>query len=329
MLVERKQEEKRQGQGLYFLVSDSDAPTSLRCNAAQQARKNTCSCLQERQGKTACVSLKMVGRGGCLTGKGSPARSVLGEEEVVMELYVEIDGVLAQTNFPTQMRGMNVQLHLGLSEQEIASINCWPDFWKLPQVQAFLMHQGRQRALERVKRTALHPTSVVTCLETEGAHAGMMTLHTLGLVAYLTDWGTQSGGAWGEKLQVATARWLVEHTFPQADQLACVYPLSAKLVYLVERVRATNAPVILIDDQAAKLSEAACELDVEQQAILRQGVGVWAFGTRRLAGFRQIRRASSPFVELLPFPTWGYLEQVLHHSQLVSGKWLAPSDQGL
>ncbi len=243
-----------------------------------------------------------------------------------MELYVEIDGVLALTNFPTRMRSMNTQLHLGLSEQEIASINCWPDCWKLPQVQAFIVREGRQRALERVKHTALHPTCVVTCLETEGAHVGMMTLHTLGSVAYLTDWGTQSGGAWGEKLQVATARWLAEHTFPQADQLACVYPLSAKLVYLVERVRTTNAPVILIDDQAAKLSEAAGELDAAQQTILRQCVGVWAFGTRQLAGFRQLSRASSPFSEWLPFPTWRHLEQVLHHSQLLSGKRPAPSD---
>jgi hypothetical protein len=74
------------------------------------------------------------------------------------------------------------------------------------------------------------------------------------------------------------------------------------------------------------LSEAAGELDAEQQTILRQCVGVWAFGTRQLAGCRQIGRATSPFIEWLPFSTWHHLEQVLHHSQLLSSKRPALSD---
>ena len=93
-----------------------------------------------------------------------------------MELYADIDGPCACTNFPTRMRSMNGLLQLGLSEQDRASIKRWPDFWKHPQVKAFVGREGQERALERVKRTALHPAYVLTCLEVEGARAGMVTL---------------------------------------------------------------------------------------------------------------------------------------------------------
>ncbi|EFH80505.1 hypothetical protein [Ktedonobacter racemifer] len=145
---------------------------------------------------------------------------------------------------------INTLLNLSISQEVLMAVESYWAFCKLPEVEAYRFaspeNEERFQAAFMQAKEALEVLALLHPLP--GAAAGVQTLMRYGKVAYYTSRGFE--------MQDTTRAWLAQHDFPLGLEIVSCKNFYVKYMASYSNTKATNEPVVLIDDNASKLISA-------------------------------------------------------------------------
>jgi hypothetical protein len=218
----------------------------------------------------------------------------------VVNIFVDIDGVLAWNNLSYLLSMFNHHFQLDIPEEQMARIETLNDFYALPQVQAYKAKVGYDCYHRQFSQLQWHPLYVLNCNVIEKATQGVRYLaHCSGVnhLGYCTVRVINFHEQWSAYLARVTQMWLRNNGFPNEERILFCDGVKRKLMHIAESIRTQRRQALLIDDSLELLLIAFHELSQEDQAILREHFTVAAFGYKDCPEEYPL--------SVIPFPDWG------------------------
>lgn len=155
-----------------------------------------------------------------------------------MQWVIDIDRTICGGNASVAFGAFhNRDLHLGISEEILASLTTYADLVRLPEVRAFW--QAHPQEWNASRHWAIADPEVLRSFTPEpGAVDGVYELARRGPLFYLSARPSQ--------MQEVTQQWLEHCGFPASDQAVCVKSIDYKISYLAGL---PEEPITVIDDR--------------------------------------------------------------------------------
>lgn len=193
-------------------------------------------------------------------------------------IAVDIDGTLGYRDRQEYMKTCNETLKLAIAEERLPHISSLKAFYELPEIQAYKEQVGEAYYKKAIGWIDFHPPVLRTTRLLPGAKEGVDLLATVGDVAYYTARYSAQSEERSQAMAQATLEWLALCDFVNPMNAVFCDGLSGKLRQLAQNIASDPGPVILIDDQYARLLERLVDLDEESALLLKRSLILVASG---------------------------------------------------
>lgn len=201
----------------------------------------------------------------------------------MVQMLVDIDGVLAKGNIPCFVALCNRALKLDIPNDQLAGVQTYDEFRVLPQVQAHIARIGEDRYQRRLELLRWHPEYIPHCHVIQDALSGVQALaQMVDELGYCTARVINFDAQWNRHVSAATHLWLKLNQFPNFRLVDFCDGFTAKMRTIAQKLRAEpDSQIWLIDDSAEKLLEAFFDLSPEDQSVLVERFTLVAYGYER------------------------------------------------
>lgn len=221
-------------------------------------------------------------------------------------IAIDIDGTLGYRNRQQYLNTCNETLKLAIAEQRLQDISIQA-FSQLPEVQTYRARVGEAYYTKALGWIDYHPEVLRAMRPLPGAKEGVALLATMGRVAYYTARYSAQSEERSKAMAQATFEWLATCEFVNPTSAIFCDGLPGKLRQLAQQIARDPEPVILVDDQYARLLQRLSDLDTASGQILERFLVIVAYGACTAP-----ERSSIP---VIPLPSWeqGAVHQVLEN----------------
>ncbi|HEU5376725.1 MAG TPA: hypothetical protein VFV38_14920, partial [Ktedonobacteraceae bacterium] len=195
-------------------------------------------------------------------------------------IAIDIDGTLGYRDRQEYMKTCNETLKLEIAEEHLQTLSSLKTFYQLPEVQKYRERVGEAYYRKAIGWIDFHPQVLRTTRLLPGAKEGVMLLATLGKVAYYTARYSAQSEERSQAMAQATLEWLAACDLVNPTNAVFCDGLPGKLRQLAQAIAEDPGPVLLVDDQYARLLERLTDLDEEPVQLLKRSLILVAFGAR-------------------------------------------------
>jgi hypothetical protein len=213
----------------------------------------------------------------------------------VTRIAIDIDGTLGYRNRQQYIKTCNDVLKLAIPEERLQDISL-NTFYQLPEVLAYKARVGEAYCTKAMGWIDYHPKVLRAMHLLPRAKDGVQMLATLGNVAYYTARYTPQSEERNKSMAQATFEWLAASAFLNPTDVLFCDGLLGKLQLLAQEITHNPEPVILVDDQYARLLAKMTDLHEETAQHLNRSLILVAYGARTVP-------KCTP-VPVVAFPSW-------------------------
>ncbi|HEU5377436.1 MAG TPA: hypothetical protein VFV38_18595, partial [Ktedonobacteraceae bacterium] len=195
-------------------------------------------------------------------------------------IAIDIDGTLGYRDRQEYMKTCNETLKLEIEEEYLQTLSSLKTFYQLPEVQKYRERVGEAYYRKAIGWIDFHPQVLRTTRLLPGAKEGVVLLATLGKVAYYTARYSAQSEERSQAMAQATLEWLAACNLVNPTNVVFCDGLPGKLRQLAQAIAEDPGPVLLVDDQYARLLERLTDLDEEPVQLLKRSLILVAFGAR-------------------------------------------------
>lgn len=178
-----------------------------------------------------------------------------------MRFAVDIDGTIAYRNISCFVQVASEQLQLGIAETVLQNISTIEMFYALPEVQAYKERVDPQVYEWSLTWIDFDREVLLAMYPIQGAQEALASLSRAGhtIEYYTARYSTDDQR--NQVMQEATTAWLTTHSFVNPTSVTFCDGILDKLTKLLQNVAEKGEPVLLIDDQYARLLQKAAEIE--------------------------------------------------------------------